>query len=232
MKILETVIVPTFNESKTLINILKQVNATFKNNNRFYEVIVVDDCSTDETSNLLNQNRNLFAKLITNKKNIGKGGAIKVALEHANGDYIFFQDADNEYSPQDFVKFFYVIDLFQPDLIVGSRFKFTEYIRSHYFMNKIGNLCLTFFFNFLNNTTFTDIYSCYVVFKKNYINPNELKTLGFEQQAEILGKIVRKGKKFYEVPVNYNGRTFEEGKKIKFIDFFKVIYQIIKVRFF
>ena len=217
MKNLNTIIISTYNEGKTLLQVLKQVNVTFKNNNRLYEIIVVDDCSTDDTPNLLNQNRHLYTKLITNKKNIGKGGAAKIALENANGEYIFFQDADNEYNPVDFVKFFYVIDLFQPDLIVGSRFKFTEYIRSHYFMNKIGNWCLTNFFNAL-----------YIFFKKNLIRSEELKTSGFEQQAEILGKIVLVGKKFYEVPINYNGRTYEEGKKIKFIDFFKVLLQILK----
>jgi hypothetical protein len=99
-------------------------------------------------------------------------------------------------------------------------------------MNKIGNILITNFFNILFNTTFTDIYTCYIVFKKKYIDPKKLRTLGFEQQAEILGKIVHKGKKFYEVPISYNGRTFEEGKKIRFYDFFKVIYQIIKARFF
>ena len=104
---------------------------------------------------------------------------------------------------------------------------FKNYIRSHYFFNKIGNFIITNFFNLLYNTTFTDIYSCYFVFKKDLIDPNKLKTSGFEQQAEILSKVIKSGKKFYEVPINYNGRTFEEGKKIKFKDFFKVIYQIL-----
>ena len=95
----------------------------------------------------------------------------------------------------------------------------------------MGNKFITFLFNIVNNTTFTDIYSCYVVFKTNLINPKELSTSGWEQQAEILSKVVSRGRSFYEVPVNYYGRTYEEGKKIKTIDFFRYTYNIIRYRF-
>lgn len=227
-----SIIIPAFNEDKTILDVLKNINQTFFDIGVSFEIIIINDCSNDGTLEILEKNKNFYTKLINNKKNLGKGGSVKEGLKFAKGEYIFFQDADNEYNPNDFRKFLKVINLFNPDLIVGSRFKYTEYIRSHYFVNKVGNFVITNFFNILFNTTFTDIYTCYIVFKKKYIDPNELKTLGFEQQAEILGKIVHKGTKFYEVPINYNGRSFEEGKKIKFVDFFKVIYQIIKVRFF
>lgn len=125
-----------------------------------------------------------------------------------------------------------MIDKFNPDLIIGSRFNYSSYTKSHYFFYKLGNFFISNLFNLLNNTTFTDIYSCYIVFKKDLLNPKDLKTFGFDQQAEILSKIVKKGKKFYEVPINYNGRTYEEGKKIKFYDIFPVIYQIIKSKLF
>ncbi len=230
MKIKSSIIIPTFNEEITILNILKKINKVFKDSGE-YEIIIIDDCSSDNTVNILNQNTELFDKLISNEKNIGKGGCIKKALEISKNDYIFFQDADDEYDPEDFKKFFDVIIKFNPDLIIGSRFNYSKYTRSHYFLNKIGNYIISNLFNMLNNTTFTDIYSCYVVFKKNLINPADLKTFGFEQQAEILTKIVKKGKKFYEVPINYNGRTYEEGKKIKFYDIFPVIYQLIKSRF-
>ena len=229
MNIKSSIIIPTFNEEMTIIKILKKINQVF-NNSGEYEIIIVDDCSTDNTTSILNQNKDLFNNLIINKKNIGKGGCIKKALEIAKHDYIFFQDADDEYDPEDFKKFFDVINKFKPDLIIGSRFNYSNYTRSHYFLNKLGNKIISNLFNILNNTTFTDIYSCYVVFKKDLINPRDLKTFGFEQQAEILSKIVRDGKKFYEVPINYNGRTYEEGKKIKFYDIFPVIFQIIKCR--
>ena len=180
---------------------------------------------------ILQNNPASYSNLINNEKNLGKGGSIKKALKEAKGNYIFFQDADDEYDPNDYMKFLDIIRKFQPDLIIGSRFKFTNYIRSHYFYNKIGNVMITNLFNIIYNTTFTDIYSCYVVYKKELINPDELNSVGFEQQAEILGKIVKKGKKFYEVPINYNGRTFDEGKKIKFYNIFGVIFQIIKTKF-
>lgn len=231
MKHSASIIICAFNEQRSILEVLKKTNDIFKDECD-YEIIVVNDCSTDGTLEILKKNSDKYTKLINNDKNLGKGGSIKSALSLCKGDYIYFQDADLEYDPDDFKKFFFVIEKFEPDCIIGSRFKFTNYIRSHYFFNKIGNFLITNLFNLLYNTTFTDIYSCYLVFKKKYIDPNELKTLGFEQQAEILGKIVHKGSKFYEVPINYNGRSFEEGKKIKFVDFFKVIYQIIKVRFF
>ena len=97
---------------------------------------------------------------------------------------------------------------------------------------KLRNKMITFLFNIIYNTTFTDIYSCYACFKKELLNNQSLKTVGFEQQAEILCKIVKKGKKFYEVQINYNGRSHEEGKKIKFYHIFPVIIQIFKGKFF
>ena len=229
MKVFASIIIPAYNEKNTILNTLNKINAQFKDKCDF-EIIVIDDSSNDGTSEILKQNPDLYTNLINNEINLGKGGSIKKALRLAKGNYIFFQDADDEYDPNDYLQFVDIILKFQPDLIIGSRFHFNKYIRSHYFLNKVGNFIITNLFNIIYNTTFTDIYSCYVVYKKDLINSNELKSVGFEQQAEILGKVVRNGKKFYEVPINYNGRTFEEGKKIKLTDFFKVIFQIIKSR--
>ena len=120
-----------------------------------------------------------------------------------------------------------ICNKFNPDLIIGSRIRYADYTRSHNFYNKIGNNLITIIFNLRHNTTFTDIYSCYVLYKRNLLNFKELKTNGFEQQAEILKKIVKKGKLFYEVPINYSGRTISEGKKIRWYSIFKVIYQIL-----
>ena len=164
-------------------------------------------------------------------QNKGKGNAVKSALEKANGKYVVFQDADLEYDPQDFKKFINLINKFSPDLIIGSRFNYADYTRSHHFFNKIGNMCITFIFNLFYQTTFTDVYSCYACFKRELLDHHNLKSNGFEQHAEILCKVVKKGKKFYEVPINYNGRTHEEGKKIKFYHIFSVIYQIVIGRF-
>jgi len=226
-----SIIIPIYNEEKTILQILKKLSK-IKEWGYPFEVIVVNDGSTDNTDNILSENKILIDKLLNNKTNSGKGYSVKKGLEIADGNYIIFQDGDLEYDPNDFIKFFKLIEKFNPDLIIGSRFIYAEYTRSHYFLNKIGNKIITFLFNIIYNTTFTDIYSCYACFKKELLNNQSLKTVGFEQQAEILCKIVKKGKKFYEVPINYNGRSHEEGKKIKFYHIFPVIIQIIKGKFF
>ena len=221
-----SVLIPVFNEEKTVIEVLKRLNST-KVDEVDYEVIVINDGSTDKTKELLEQNKNLFSKLINNERNLGKGFSVKEGLKVASGDYIIFQDADLEYDPIEFKKFIKLCRQFDADLILGSRFIYSEYTRSHNILNKIGNHILTFIFNIFYNTTFTDIYSCYLCYKKILIDPNNLKSNGFDQHAEILCKAVKKGKKFYEVPISYNGRTHEEGKKIKFYHFFSVVFRII-----
>jgi glycosyltransferase involved in cell wall biosynthesis len=231
LKPLISIIVPIYNEEKTILQILKKLSK-IKEWGYPFEVIVVNDGSTDNTYNILSENKILIDKLINNKTNSGKGFSVKKGLEIADGKYIIFQDGDLEYDPNDFIKFFKLLEKFNPDLIIGSRFVYAEYTRSHYFLNKIGNKLITLLFNIIYNTTFTDIYSCYACFKRDLINIDLLKTNGFEQQAEILGKVVRNSKKFYEVPINYNGRSHEEGKKIKFYHIFSVIFQIVKCRFF
>jgi glycosyltransferase involved in cell wall biosynthesis len=163
-------------------------------------------------------------------KNKGKGFAVKEGLNIASGDYIIFQDADLEYDPNDINDFCEMYDKFDADLIIGSRIRYKNYTRSHNFFNLIGNKLITFVFNLIHNCTFTDIYSCYLSYKKNLLNPLELKTSGFEQQAEILGKLMKKTKINFEIPINYCGRDISEGKKIRFYHIFSVIYQIIKTK--
>lgn len=225
-----SIIIAVFNEEKTIIEILKKIRDTKKNQFE-YEVIVVNDGSTDNTFQFLNQNKNLYSKILNFKKNSGKGFAIKEGLKIASGEYIIFQDGDLEYDPNDLNYFCDLYDKLNPDLIIGSRFKYREYSRSHNFLNLVGNKVITLFFNFIHNCTFTDIYSCYISFKKKYLDINKLKSNGFEQQAEILGILLKKTKKNYEIPINYSGREISEGKKIRFYHIFLVFYQIIKSRF-
>ena len=116
----------------------------------------------------MEKNKNLYTNLITYNSNRGKGYAIKKGLEKATGKYVFFQDADLEYDPIELNKFIKLINQFNPDLIIGSRFNYSDYTRSHNILNKFGNKIITLIFNLLYNTTFTDIYSCYVL-KKNYL---------------------------------------------------------------
>ncbi len=225
-KILLSIIVPLFNEEKTILDILLKLSSLKERENSI-QIIVVNDGSTDRSQEILNDNKNFYDNLIVNSTNGGKGNAVKKALEISEGEYITFQDADLEYDPMDFLKFINLINKFAPDLIIGSRFNYSDYTRSHYIFNKFGNQFITLLFNLIYNTTFTDVYSCYACFKKNLLNSQSIKTNGFEQHAEILTKIVKNGKKFYEVPINYNGRSHDEGKKIKFYHIFSVIYQIL-----
>ena len=224
--LLISILVSVYNEEKTILDVLKRLS-DIKKFGHSIEVIVINDGSSDNSEKIINENKHLIDKLISNETNRGKGYSIKKGLESSNGKYIIFQDADLEYDPNDFLKFFKLIEKFNPDLIIGSRLNYSDYTRSYNILNKFGNKLITFLFNIIYNTTFTDIYSCYACFKKDLLNINSLKTVGFEQHAEILCKIVKKGKKFYEVPINYNGRDYEEGKKIKFYHIFGVIFQII-----
>jgi len=229
-KILVSIIVPLFNEEKTILSVLNKLSEVKKKFNDI-QIIVINDGSTDNSVKILEDNKNLYDDIINNSTNRGKGNAVKKGIELAKGDYITFQDADLEYDPNDFFKFFKLIENFSPDLIIGSRLNYSDYTRSHNIFNKFGNRMITLLFNILYNTTFTDVYSCYACFKKKLLKNNLPKTDGFEQHAEILCKVVKNGNKFFEVPINYNGRTHEEGKKIKFYHIFNVIYQILIGRF-
>ena len=221
-----SIIIPAYNEEKTILNVLNRIKAT-KDERILYEIIVVDDASTDGTDKILKQNTNLYDRLVRHEKNKGKGGAVKSGIEISSGDYIIFQDADLEYDPIDIVKFIDIFLKFKTDMILGSRFSYDRYTKSHSFYNRIGNSIITLFFNMLYNTTFLDIYSCYLCFKRDLIKSSELKTDGFEQQAEILAKIVSRSVNYYEVPINYNGRSLLEGKKIRWYHIFSVIREII-----
>ena len=225
-----SIIIPVYNEEKTIIGVLEKI----KNNssNLFkYEIIVIEDGSTDGSRKLLENNKHLFNKLLINETNKGKGFSVKKGISDATGTHIIFQDADLEYDPVDFKKFEKIFLDFDADGIIGSRFVYSNYTRSHNILNKIANTFLTFIFNLLYNSTYTDIYSCYFAFKKDLLNVHELRTEGFEQHAEILCKVIKKGNKFYEVPISYNGRNASEGKKIKPHHFFLVLFQIIRGRF-
>ena len=225
-----TILIPVYNEQKTLLKLLKEVN--FLKVEHGAEIIVINDGSIDNSKKIIEENESYYDQFISYEKNKGKGFAVREGLKKSKGDYIIFQDADLEYDPQDIMKFFELIDKFAPDVILGSRFNYDKYSKSHSVMNKIGNLVLTNTFNLLYNTTFTDIYSCYLCIKKKHIKENSLNANGFDQQAEILTEVVKKGKNFFEVPINYNGRSKEDGKKIRFYHFFPVFFKILLKRFY
>jgi glycosyltransferase involved in cell wall biosynthesis len=177
-----SIIVPVYNEEKTILKILEKLEK-LKFSKFEKEIIVIDDGSTDNTKNILDKNKNLYNQLYSNIKNEGKGSAVKVGLQKCSGEYVVFQDGDLEYDPIDLLKFEDVFIKFKADGIIGSRFSYDKYIRSHSILNKIANFLLTLFFNILYNTTFTDVYSCYFAFNKKLLNVNSLKINGFAQHA-------------------------------------------------
>jgi len=226
-----SVIVPAYNEEATIVKILSQVRAQQIDGVEF-EVLVVDDGSKDGTVELLEANPALYSRLIKMPKNGGKGAAVKAGLEQATGDYVIFQDADLEYSPDEYAKLLKPVQAFGADLVMSSRFAAPEFTRVAYFWNKVGNRAITLFFNVLNNTTFTDIYSCYMLFRRDLVPADELHRMGWDQHAEILSIACKRGHNIYEVPISYHGRTFEEGKKIRAHHVIGVFRTIFAKRFF
>src|ERR1039458_1457083 len=209
-----TILVPAYNEEKTIIQVLQRVNEQSVPGISF-EIVVVDDGSKDATVKLLEQNPKLYTRLVKMPRNGGKGAAVKAGLAAATGDYILFQDADLEYDPADYAKLLMPVMRFSADAIIGSRIAAPPCTRVAYFWHRVGNQFITLLFNVINNTTFTDIYTGYLVFRRSLVKPEELKALGWEQQAEILTLVVKRSKVYYEVPICYYGRTYEEGKKIR-----------------
>jgi len=224
-----TIVIPVYNEEKTILKILERIKET-KSEAYNYEIIIINDGSTDKSLDILEKNSDLYTLLLNNNSNMGKGYSVKVGLENANGKYIIFQDADLEYDPEEFRNILKIYKEFDADIVFGSRINYRSYSRSHNFLNLIANKSLTLFFNILFNCTFTDIYSCYLSFRKDLVNTHQLKCYGFGQQAELLCQIIKKSKKNYEIPINYNGRSVEDGKKIRWYHFFSVIFEIIKGR--
>ena len=225
-------IVPVYNEEATIIPLLKSVQSEIKKNvSASFEVIVIDDCSTDHTAPLLRGELALYDQLISMSERGGKGGAVLRGLEKAEGEFILFQDADLEYSPQDYNKLLKPVIEFEADVVMGSRFLAPEWTRVHYFWHLIGNRFITFVFNLLNNTTFTDIYSCYLLYRKSLFPIDKITTRGWEQHGELLSLAVKNGNVFYEVPISYRGRTYRDGKKIRAIHIFRIIYTLFLTRF-
>lgn len=226
-----SILVPAYNEEATIIELLEQVSSN-RIENVTFEVIVIDDGSKDATVEKLRSRPELYSRLVVQPVNGGKGAAVRTGLTHATGDYVLFQDADLEYDPAEYRKLLLPVQRFGADVVMGSRFLAPEYIRVHYFFHKVGNKALTFAFNILYNKTFTDIYSCYLLFRRDLIDPSKLRTDGWDQHGEILAKCVKNSSAHYEVPISYHGRTYEEGKKIRAYHMIPVIWTIFLERVF
>ena len=222
-----SIIIPVFNEETTILEILHRVNALKKICQ--IEIIVINDGSIDNSKKIIESNPQYYSKFIDLKKNSGKGKAVIEGIKSCKCDYILIQDADLEYDPQDIVTFIEENSKNNFDIIMGSRFIGNKRTVLH-FWHMLGNKFITFLFNFLNNTTFSDIYCCYCMLKKDLVNVQRLNCNGWGQQAEILTYAVSNNSKIFEIGVNYRGRNYDEGKKIRYYDVFGVIYWIIFTR--
>ena len=225
-----SIIVPAYNEASTIVTLLKRI-ADHPVAGVSFEVIVIDDGSKDRTVALLHENPGLYTHLIERPQNGGKGAAVKDGLTKATGDYVLFQDADLEYDPAEYEKLVRPVIGQEADVVIGSRVLAPPFVRVHYFWHLVGNRFLTLFFNLLYNLTFTDIYSCYLLYRRDLIDPSRLRSLGWDQHAEILCTVARGGQRIYEVPVSYAGRSYAEGKKIRGWHALMVIWMIFRKRF-
>ncbi len=224
-----SVIIPAHNEEATILEVLESVNDQ-RIDGVETEIVVIDDGSTDATGTLLEANDSLYSALIRLPSNQGKGAAVKAGLARATGEYVLFQDADLEYDPGDYAKLLMPVLRFDADVVIGSRLLAPSFTRVHYFWHKRANQLLTLLFNVLYNTTFTDVYSCYLMYRRDLVDPAALRSTGWEQHAEILCRVVSQGSSFFEVPVSYNGRTYGEGKKIRARHFWAVLAMIVGSR--
>ena len=226
----KTILIPCFNEKQTILKVLEKVKENLVDGD---EIIVIDDYSVDGTREILNNINDKIIKVILHKKNFGKGKAINTGLQQELKDIVIIQDADLEYDPRDYKLLLEPFLNTNADVVYGSRFLGTsKYIRLHFFWHSVANKLLTLLCNLITNLNMTDMETGYKVFKKNVIKSISIKENSFGVEPEITVKLAKKKFIFYEVPISYRGRSYEEGKKITLKDAFIAIYCIFKYKFF
>jgi glycosyltransferase involved in cell wall biosynthesis len=228
-----TVIVPVYNEEKTIETILLRVEAVPLPLDR--EIILVDDCSTDGTRELvqrLKEERGENLKCLFHERNQGKGAAIRSGFGIATGDILLIQDADLEYDPVEYPKLLAPILAGKADVVYGSRFVGSQPHRVLLFWHSVGNRLLTLLSNMLTNLNLTDMETCYKVFRKEIVSGLSLRENRFGFEPEITAKISKLNCRIYEVGVSYSGRTYAEGKKINWKDGLLAIWCILKYNLF
>ncbi|MFH0826798.1 MAG: glycosyltransferase family 2 protein [Candidatus Omnitrophota bacterium] len=223
-----SLIMPVYNEKNT---ILKSAEKVLKLN-FLKELIIVDDGSTDGTKEIL-EKENLGSKVKKHfhEKNLGKGAALRTGFKVATGEIIAIQDSDLEYDPEEFIELTTPIVKGVADVVYGSRLTGAKPQRVYMFWHKVGNTFLSLVTNILYNTTLSDMETCYKVFRREVIEGMKLESSGFSIEPELTAKILKKNLRIYEIPISYYGRTYKEGKKIRWTHGFGALWTIIKYRF-
>lgn len=233
-----SIVIPAYNEGPTIHLILDQVKAVRLIGDLEKEVIIVNDCSKDDTEAAVQRymaaNPDLPIQYLAHPVNQGKGAALHTGIQHATGDYVIIQDADLEYDPEEYNILLKPVLRGVADVVYGSRFMGGNAHRILFFWHSIGNqFVLTFLSNMFNNLNLTDMETCYKLFRRDMIQSLKLEEKRFGFEPEVTAKIARIPKvRIYEVGISYYGRTYEEGKKIGWRDGVRAIYCIIKYGLF
>lgn len=232
-----SIIIPAYNEGKTIHLILNKIKAVELMDNTKKQIIIVNDCSTDNTEEAIlryiQQNENLWIRYVRHEVNQGKGAALHTGINHASGDIIIIQDADLEYDPREYDLLLKPVLEGVADVVYGSRFIGGRTHRILFFWHTIGNKFLTFTSNIFTNLNLSDMETCYKLFKADILKGLNLEERRFGFEPEVTSKIARiPNLRIYEVGISYYGRTYAEGKKINWKDGVRAIYCIIKYNLF
>ena len=227
-----TIIIPVYNEINSIDILLNKVLSSKVKK----QIIVIDDFSIDGSREVITNNfKNKIDKIILHERNLGKGAAIISAKKYIEGDYVIIQDADLEYDPRQFELFVNEVQNKNIDVLYGSRVLKKKFHNIQNFSHKIriwGNLFLTLVSNIINNQKLTDAHTCYKMIRSEIFKNIDLKEKGFSFCPELNTKLSNLGIKIYEIPINYEGRTYDQGKKITAIDGIRAIITIFKYKFF
>ena len=221
-----SIVMPVYNERETIEGMIARVLAV---PNIRIELVVVDDGSKDGTSDILRELQKKYSFKLFQKTNGGKGSALRLGFKEVTGDVVVIQDADTEYSPEELPELIELICQGRADVVYGSRFlgRHRVFLFTHY----LGNMFLTFLTNVLYNTMLTDMETCYKAMRIDVLRSFSLESDGFGIEPEITAKIFKRGYRVYEVPITYDGRGYEEGKKITWRDGVVALWVLLKYRF-